>query len=67
MTQPSDSERGDLEQRLEDLIHVESGLTNKEALRTVQYEIAEIRWKLGLLSDEEFAEVEDFLAFNFEF
>lgn len=60
-------ERSSLEERLAELIHVESGLTNKEALRTVQYEIAEIRWKLGQLSDEEFAEIEEFMAFNFEF
>lgn len=62
-----DGERAALEQRLEELVHVESGLTSKEALRTVQYEIAEIRWKLGLLSDDEFAEIEEFLAFNFDF
>lgn len=67
MTPPSDDDRAQFEKRLEELIHVESGLTNKEALRTVQYQIAEIRWKLGLLSDEQFAEIEDFLAFNFEF
>lgn len=67
MTPPSDDDRAQFEKRLEELIHVESGLTNKEALRTVQYQIAEIRWNLGLLSDEQFAEIEDFLAFNFEF
>lgn len=67
MTPPSDDDRAQFEKRLEELIHVESGLTNKEALRTVQYQIAEVRWRLGLLSDEQFAEIEDFLAFNFEF
>lgn len=67
MSTLSPEERSSLEERLAELIHVESGLTNKEALRMVQYEIAEIRWKLGQLSDEEFAEIEEFMAFNFEF
>ena len=53
--------------RLAELQHLESGLTNKEALRTLQYEIAEVRWRLGEISDQEFEEAEEFLTFNFDF
>jgi hypothetical protein len=53
--------------RLAELQHLESGLTNKEALRTLQYEIAEVRWQLGEISDQEFEEAEEFLTFNFDF
>ena len=56
-----------LRARLLELQHLEGGLTNKEALRTLQYEIAELRWKLGELSDEEFEEAERFMDFNFDF
>lgn len=63
----SDSEREELEGALAEKLHLETGLTNKEALRTLQYEIAEIRWKLGQITDEELAEAEEFLTFNFDF
>ncbi len=43
-------------------------ITNKEALRELQYEAAEVRWRLGLISDEEFAEFEEFYdGFMFDF
>lgn len=63
----SDEERSELEKTLAEKLHLETGLTNKEALRTLQYEIAEIRWRLGEISDEELAEAEEFLTFNFDF
>lgn len=54
--------------RLSELYHLEAGLTNKEALRALQFEIAEIRWKLGEIGHDEFTEAEEFLTgFNFDF
>jgi hypothetical protein len=67
VTERQEDEKAALRRRLDELRHLESGLTNKEALRTLQYEIAEIRWQLGELSDEELADAEDFLGFNFDF
>jgi len=67
MTRPGEIDETALRERLAELQHLESGLTNKEALRTLQYEIAEVRWQLGELSDEEFEEAEEFLTFNFDF
>ncbi len=67
MAKSPDIDEDALRARLAELQHLESGLTNKEALRTLQYEIAEIRWQLGELSDEEFEEAEEFLTFNFDF
>jgi hypothetical protein len=67
MRELSAEERSELEAILAEKRHIETGLTNKEALRTLQYEIAEIRWKLGEISDEELTEAEEFLSFNFDF
>lgn len=67
MTGPGEIDEAALRERLAELQHLESGLTNKEALRTLQYEIAEVRWQLGELSDEEFEAAEEFLTFNFDF
>ena len=67
MTDAAEVSEAALRERLAELQHLEVGLTNKEALRSLQYEIAEIRWQLGELSDEEFDEVEEFLSFNFDF
>jgi hypothetical protein len=42
-------------------------VTNKETLKQLQYDAAEIKWRLGLMSDEEFSDFEDFYeSFNFE-
>jgi hypothetical protein len=56
------------ESRLDNLDRLQLVVTNKEALRELQYEAAEIRWKLGLMTDEEFHEFEDFHdSFTFDF
>jgi len=65
---PQGKDEQQLRTRLAELQHLETGLTNKEALRTLQFEIAEIQWQLGEMTDEAFAEIEDFyLRFNFDF
>jgi hypothetical protein len=65
---PHGRDEQQLRTRLAELQHLETGLTNKEALRTLQFEIAEIQWQLGEMTDEAFAEIEDFyLHFNFDF
>ena len=67
MAESPEIEEAAVRVRLAELQHLESGLTNKEALRTLQYEIAEVRWQLGEISDQEFEEAEEFLTFNFDF
>jgi hypothetical protein len=67
MSESPEIDEAALRARLAELQHLESGLTNKEALRTLQYEIAEVRWQLGEISDQEFEEAEEFLTFNFDF
>jgi hypothetical protein len=67
MAESPEIDEAALRTRLAELQHLESGLTNKEALRTLQYEIAEVRWQLGEISDQEFEEAEEFLTFNFDF
>lgn len=67
MTELPADEVARLESLLAEKLHIEIGLTNKEALRTLQYEIAELRWRLGQITDEELAEAEEFLTFNFDF
>jgi hypothetical protein len=46
--------------RLDRLVQQEPWVTNKETLRRVQREAAEIRWRLGLVDEEELATLEDF-------
>jgi hypothetical protein len=42
-------------------------VTNKETLKQIQYDAAEIKWRLGLMTDEEFAAFEEFYeGFSFE-
>ena len=57
-----------MQTRLENLDRLQRVVTNKEALRELQYEAAELRWKLGLMTDEEFEEFEEFHDnFTFDF
>lgn len=43
-------------------------ITNKETLRELQYEAATLRWRLGRMSDDEYAEFEEFHdGFTFDF
>ena len=61
-------ETAEMQNRLENLDRLQRVVTNKEALRELQYEAAELRWKLGQMTDEEFAEFEDFHdSFTFDF
>lgn len=61
-------ESAELQARLDNLDRLQRVVTSKEALRELQYEAAEIRWKLGLMTDEEFHEFEDFHDnFTFDF
>lgn len=42
-------------------------VTNKETLRRVQREAVELRWRLGLVGDDELTEVDEFTeGFDFE-
>lgn len=57
-----------LRQRLDLLERRQRVITNKETLRELQYEAAELRWRLGMITDEEFAELEEFHDnFTFDF
>lgn len=61
-------ETEELRERLSLLERRELVITNKEALRELQYEAAEIRWRLGLITDEEFEELEEFHdGFSFDY
>jgi hypothetical protein len=58
----------ELRQRLDLLERRQRVITNKETLRELQYEAAELRWRLGLITDEEFEEFEEFHdSFTFDF
>ena len=57
---PTPEETAEMETRLENLDRLQRVVTNKETLRELQYEAAELRWKLGLMTDEEFSEFEEF-------
>jgi hypothetical protein len=62
------AEIAELEERLDLLQRRQRVITSKETLRELQYEVAEVRWRLGKMSDEEFAEFEDFHDnFTFDF
>ena len=54
------AEAAEIQLRLGNLDRLQRVITNKEALRELQYEAAELRWRLGLMTDEEFTEFEDF-------
>ena len=49
-----------LRQRLELLQKKEEIVSNKENRAEIRYEIAQIQWQLGMITDEQFNEVEDF-------
>jgi hypothetical protein len=49
-----------LRQRLELLMKKEEIISNKETRAEIRYEIAQIRWQLGEISDAEFNEAEEF-------
>lgn len=56
-----------LQKRLELLQKKKEIVTNKNARAEIQYEIAEIQWQLGLITDEEFREIEEFYeSFTYE-
>lgn len=64
----SAEETAQLQERLELLERRQRAITNKETLRELQYEVAEVRWRLGLMTDEEFDEFEEFHdSFTFDF
>jgi hypothetical protein len=57
----------ELRKRLEILQKKLDIVTNKETRAEIRYEIAQIQWQLGLITDEEFREVEDFYeSFTYE-
>lgn len=61
------AETAALQARLERLEQQERWVSNKETLRRVKREAAEIRWRLGLADDEELTMLEDFAeGFDFE-
>lgn len=56
-----------LRARLERLEQQQAWVTNKETLKRVQREATEVRWRLGLVSDEEYAALDEFGdGFDFE-
>lgn len=60
-------DEGALRQRLELLQQKEAFVSNKETRAEIRYEIAQIQWQLGLISDNEFKQAEQFFeSFNNE-
>ena len=60
-------EAADLRARLKRLEQQQAWVTNKETLKRVQREAAELQWRLGLIGDDEYAALEDFTEnFGFE-
>jgi len=56
-----------LRDRLEVLQKKLEIVTSKETRADIRYEIAQIQWRLGLISDEEFHQIEDFYeSFTYE-
>ena len=56
-----------LQQRLEALQKKLEIVTNKETRAEIKYEIARLQWQLGLISDEQFHEIEGFYeSFTYE-
>lgn len=63
----SDDHQIELQKRLELLQKKQEIVTNKEARAEIRYEIAELQWQLGLITDEEFREIEEFYqSFTYE-
>ena len=56
----SEHEKQRLIDRLARLEGQRRWITSKPTLSTIMREAAEIKWRLGLISDDEFAELEDF-------
>ncbi|MBL8132549.1 MAG: hypothetical protein JNL42_11885 [Anaerolineae bacterium] len=62
---PHDEEA--LRQRLELLLKKEEIVSNKETRAEIRYEIAQIQWQLGIITDNEFKQAEQFFeSFNNE-
>ena len=56
-----------LRQQLAVLLKKQEILTNKEARAETRYKIVQIEWQLGLISDDQFREAEDFYeSFTYE-
>ncbi|MCK6579822.1 MAG: hypothetical protein L6Q98_17155 [Anaerolineae bacterium] len=56
-----------LSQRLELLLKKEEIVSNKETRAEIRYEIAQIQWQLGIITDNEFKQAEQFFeSFNNE-
>jgi hypothetical protein len=56
-----------LQARLARLEQQQAWATNKETLKRLQREAAEIRWRLGLIDDDEYAALDEFTdGFGFE-
>jgi hypothetical protein len=71
--QPGAAQPGDgpdeeaLRKQLAVLLKKQEILTNKEARAETRYKIAQIQWQLGLMTDEQFREAEDFYeSFTYE-
>lgn len=52
--------QAELRRRLEALEKKQELVTNKETRAEIRYEMAQIQWQLGLITDEEFRQIEDF-------
>ena len=64
---PTSAEAEALQQRLE-LLHKKLALvTNKETRAEIRYEMAQLQWRLGLITDDEFHRIEKFYeSFTYE-
>ncbi len=57
----------ELRQRLEAQLKKLEIVTSKETRAEIRYEIAKLQWQLGLITDEEFHEIEEFYeSFTYE-
>lgn len=64
---PPPEQEGALRARLARLEQQQAWATNKETLKLAQRNAAEVRWRLGLISDEDYAALDDFSdGFEFE-
>lgn len=65
--EPDPQRPEELRRRLEALQKKLEIVTNKETRAEIRYEMAQIQWQLGLISDEEFHQIEDFYeSFTYE-
>lgn len=65
--EPDPQRPEELHRRLEALQKKLEIVTNKETRAEIRYEMAQIQWQLGLISDEEFHQIEDFYeSFTYE-